>query len=1179
MTLNFVLGKNQFDHHKKMMKLFQEDYTKDPTGQFFFLVPNHIKFESEVNILKYFQKDNDSLIATNNVQTFSFSRLAWYFLRDSSDYNLETLTQTKSAMLLKNIVQEHKSELKIFAGMIDKPGFIDQMISQFDEFMNGQVQPDDIDLALNSEQQGIFVDKIKELNLMYGAYLEQIQNYNTNDFQLNSLADFLNTKIGTFHYYFYIEGFSSFTATESNLVKSMLINSGSLNISLVLDQPVFESTDESDFFFRPAATYQQLHEMAKQNRIVTRNYFADEKRISPDLSKLEDYWIESNIGGIKKSGLDSQNSVQIWKCTDKQTEVSAISTYIRQLVATQDYRYKDFLIVARDLSEYGSFIESFMENNQVPYFIDLQKKMANHPFKRLIDLLFAIVNRGLQVDDVISLLRTELLIPEGFRDNLQLFRQAVDLTENYALTNGITKRGWMGKSFKPDVKLDPVVDKIKISEYQLINQIKEFVKNVYNQLEKFLKKEHSSIDSVSFLYNFLEQNHVFDTLLLWQQQATEQKNLTLANQPEQIVSLFNQILDEYVSVFGEREFDSKDFIEILDAAFENATYSQIPSTLDAVSISEIGMIQPNNRKITFILGSTTNNMPGTTVSNDIVTDDERLFLNGELTDGKYLNEPDEVMNNSEPFLHDITFTTGSQRLIFTYPNFTEDNKQQDLSSYVVRIKNHFRLDEQLVLLNPSSDDQSENEVIRYLGSKASSLNYLIRVSRSALDNKTDLPDAWKYVRSVLLNEEPETSEFALSSLSYQNIPQSLNLDTVEALYGKNINVSISQLETFYMNEYEYFLKYGLRLKPRRLFEITPAQTGSIFHAVLDSLVKYLHQEQGRSLRDMSDGDIQNLVTDLFTAQIDLPENRIFNSSARMQYIANKLKTTLIQLVKNMKLQFLRNSSEPEKSEVTFGRINNKQDLPGLSYQIPGGHLVNVRGKIDRIDEMVLDDITYLTIIDYKSGNKSFDFSQFLDGITMQMPTYIQSVLNNLHLLTERKNAKVGGALYEHIQNPLITLDRSLINTKSLDDSADIQDSDIQNKIFKEFQLNGLLVNDEELLANIDTQALTKQGKVAKTSPVVKKGSNNVISENDLFRILNYNDHLIRQAGEKIYSGNLNLNPYRYGQMTGLQYSDYRPIFEFDAMLPENEYHDVINYNKENVIKEIQNILEDGEEDA
>ncbi len=1189
MTLNFVLGKNQFDHHKKMMELFQHDYTNDPDGQFFFLVPNHIKFESEVNILKYFEKDDDSLIATNNVQTFSFSRLAWYFLRDSSDYNIETLTQTKAAMLLKNIVQEHKSDLKIFAGMIDKPGFIDQMISQFDEFMNGQVQPDDIEMVLDKSDQGVFADKIKELNLIYGAYLDKIQNYNTNDFQLDSLADFLNKKIKTSQYHFYIEGFSSFTATELNLVKSMLINGGSLDVSLVMEAPVLNLDDASEFFYRPAATYQKLHDFAKDNQIITRDYYADNKRVSDDLSKLEDYWIQSSgVGtGIKASGSDSQNSVQIWKCTDKQTEVSAISTYMRQLVATQNYRYKDFLIVARNLSEYGSFIESFMENNEVPYFIDLQKKMANHPFKRLIDLLFAIVNKGMQEDDVIGLLRTELLVPEAYKDNIELFRQAIDLTENYALTNGITKRGWLGDSFRSNVNLDEEVDKVKIDEYQQINAIKSFVKNIYNQLEKFLKADHSSLDSASFLYSFLEDNQVFAQLSNWQKQATEQKNLTLANQPEQIVSLFNQVLDEYVSVFGDTEFNSKDFIEILDAAFENATYSQIPSTLDAVSISEIGMIQPNNRKITFILGATTNNMPGTTVSNNLVTDDERGFLNDELTDGKYLNESDEVVNNAEPFLHDITFTTGSERLIFTYPNFTEDNKQQELSSYVTRIRNHFRLDEQVILLNPSSDDTSEDQVIRYLGSKDSSLNYLIRVSRSAIDNKNNISDAWKYVRSKLLNEQPETSEFALSSLEYQNKPHDLSAETVNALYGKNINVSISRLETFYMNEYEYFLKYGLFLRPRRLFEVTPAQTGSVFHAVLDSLVKYLNQNQ-ISLKDIydptseidaSDTQIRKLVGELFDNQINLPENRIFTSSDRMLYIASKLQSTLLQLIKNMEVQFSRNGFAPKASEVTFGRIDNKEDLPGLSYEIPGGHKVNVRGKIDRIDEMTLDDISYLAIIDYKSSDKKFEFAKFLEGLTMQMPTYIQSVTNNLSLLSDTKNAKVGGAFYEHINNPWIKLDKSLLGKKPDQLKEGILNTDIQRKILKEFQLNGLLLNDEDLVANMDKLALTKTGKVASSSPVVKKTSNNLIMEKDLAKILNYNKRLIKQAGEKIYSGKLNLNPYRFNDVTGLQYSDYRSIFEFDAMLPENDYHDIKNYNKENVIKKIQTILEDGEDDA
>ncbi|WP_119326276.1 PD-(D/E)XK nuclease family protein [Companilactobacillus musae] len=1167
MTLNFVLGKNQYDHHKKMMALFQEDLKKDPQGQYFFLVPNHIKFESEVNILKSFAKDNDSLVATNNVQTFSFSRLAWYFLRDSSEYNVETLTQTKAAMLLKEIVQNNQKKLKIFSGMINKPGFIDQMISQFNEFLNGQVEPDDIDAVLNSNEQDVFADKIKELNLIYKAYLERIQSYNTNDFQLNALADFLNKQIHTSQYHFYIEGFSSFTATELNLVKSMMINSNNLNVSLVLDKPILKTEEESEFFYRSNSTYKQLHDFAKSQKIITRNYFADELRVSADLAKLEDYWLQSSgVGSIQKSRFDNNNAVQIWKCTDKQTEVSAISSYIRQMVARQDYRYKDFLIVARNLSEYGSFIESFMENNEVPYFIDLQKKMANHPFKRLIDLLFAVYGHGMQEDDVISLLRTELLIPEEFQDDLAGFRQAVDITENYALANGIGKRAWLGSKFKPSVKLDAKVDQVKIKEYQQINLIKDYVKKLYSELDKFLGASHSSLDSASLLYDFLTKNHVFEILLKWQTQATEQKNLTLANQPEQIINLFNQILDEYVTVFGEQEFATDDFISILDAAFENATYSQIPSTLDAVSISEIGMIQPNNRKITIILGSTTSNMPGATISNNLVTDDERGFLNENLHDSKFLKESDEVVNNSEPFLHDITFTTASQRLIFTYPNLSEDSKKQELSSYVKRIQEHFGLTIEDKLLNPNSDDQDANHVLEYVGSKASTLNYLIRVSRAALDKNVSLPDAWQYVRQQLIQKQPETSEFALGSLSYQNKPFDLKPETVNALYGKNINVSISQLETFYMNEYEYFLKYGLRLYPRQLFEITPAQTGSIFHAVLDGLVKYLNKT-GKKLTDFADTEITELVGDLFTEQAELPENRIFRSSARMLYISDKLQSTLVQLIKNMKVQYTRNHFVPKRSEVTFGRINQQQDLPGLSYPISGNHLINVRGKIDRIDEMNLsdEDKAYLTIVDYKSSERNFNFPQFLDGITMQMPTYIQSLSDNLELFKpEDKEVKIGGALYEHISNPFIRLTK----TKT----------PIEKQILSKFKLQGILLDDEDLLDNFDVEARTGKQVRSSRSPVVSFGKNDVISDNDLFRILNYNRHLIKNAGEKIYSGKLNLNPYRYQKVTGLQYSDYRPIFEFDAMLPENEYHDIINYNKEDVLEKIGEILEVEEND-
>lgn len=1159
MTLNFVLGKNQFDHHKKMMELFQRDYDNDPNGQFFFLVPNHIKFESEVNILKYFEKDQDKLIATNNVQTFSFSRLAWYFLRDSSDYNLETLTQTKASMLLKEIVQEHKNDLKIFKHMIDKPGFIDQMISQFSEFINGQVQPDDIGEVLAKNQQDVFADKIKELNLIYSDYLTEVQKYNTNDFQLESLADFLNKQLSTSHYHFYIEGFSTFTATELNLVKAMIQNSGNLNVSLVMEHAAMNDNDDSEFFYRSTNTFKQLHDFAKSQQIVTRNYFAEDLRVNADLGKLEDYWIQSSgEGRINSSQLENKNSVQIWRATDKQTEISAVSSYIRRLVAQQHYRYKDFLIVTRNLSEYGSFIESFMENNEVPYFIDLQKKMANHPFKRLIDLLFAIHDKGMQEDDVISLLRTELLVPDIFKDDIEAFRQAVDLTENYALSNGTTKHNWLGDKFKPNVKLDPKQDRVRLQEFKTINLIKDFIKQIYTELSDFLDQPADSTSSATALYNFLDANGVFKTLLIWQQEATEQKDLALANQPEQIVGLFNQILDEYVTVFGEKKFDSKDFISILDAAFESATYSQIPSTLDAVSISEIGMIQPTDRKITFILGATSANMPGSTVSNNLVTDDERGFLNENLTDGKFLKESDEIVNNSEPFLHDITFTTPLERLIFTYPNLSDDSKKQELSSYVKRIINHFDLNVEDKLANPSSDEPDYNRVLEYIGSKAATLNYLIKVSRQALDKRQEIPATWDYVKTRLLKQMPQSTDFALSSLNYKNNPYPLNPVTVKKLYGERIDASISQLETFYMNEYEYFLRYGLRLRTRQLFEITPAQTGSIFHAVLDGLVKYLNQNN-KKLTDFDDTEIEHLVSDLFEAQAELPENKIFKSSDRMLYISDKLKSTLSQLIKNMKLQYGRNEFVPKRSEVNFGRLAGPDNLKGLDYQI-GDNEIRVRGKIDRIDEMELENKIYLAIIDYKSSGRNFNFPEFLNGITMQMPTYIQSLQDNLDLFRKSdKDIKIGGALYEHIFNPLIALSKSK--------------TPLEQQILSQYKLQGILLNDDDLLDNIDLSARTKDMKrSSKFAVVANTNKDAVVSDDDLFKILNYNRYLIKQAGEKIYSGKLKLNPYRFNKKDGMQYSDYRSIFEFDAMLPENEYHDIINYNKEDVLNKIDEII-------
>ncbi len=78
--------------------------------------------------------------------------------------------------------------------------------------------------------------------------------------------------------------------------------------------------------------------------------------------------------------------------------------------------------------------------------------------------------------------------------------------------------------------------------------------------------------------------------------------------------LFVIFLDEYVEILGEQPFEPQDFLDLLQAGFEGATYSQVPTTLDQVVISESGMVQPNDKKSSCFLGATDLVMPDVAVS-------------------------------------------------------------------------------------------------------------------------------------------------------------------------------------------------------------------------------------------------------------------------------------------------------------------------------------------------------------------------------------------------------------------------------------------------------------------------------------------------------------------------------------------------------------------------------------
>ena len=62
-------------------------------------------------------------------------------------------------------------------------------------------------------------------------------------------------------------------------------------------------------------------------------------------------------------------------------------------------------------------------------------------------------------------------------------------------------------------------------------------------------------------------------------------------------------------LIGSQGIFIRTIFDLLISGFSEANFSQIPSTLDAVNISEMGMVQGQGYKQVFIIGATSSNLP------------------------------------------------------------------------------------------------------------------------------------------------------------------------------------------------------------------------------------------------------------------------------------------------------------------------------------------------------------------------------------------------------------------------------------------------------------------------------------------------------------------------------------------------------------------------------------------
>lgn len=1250
MGVQFILGKASVDHEVEMLNQLKKWQSENPDAKFFYLVPEHIKFESEVDILSNLADKDSSIYATSNVQVFSFTRLAWYFLRDSPILNRESLSETGLTMIITHLLNEIDSnEMTIFSQEQTQPGFAEKLAKQLIELRAYNFNVDDLkrleDTAKKASQSNL-ADKLHDLGKIYSAFLDyKIDGQSFFDVFLDSikllevLEDCLNNK-SIENCYFLISGFDDFNATELKLIKTLIANAHDVAISLTLtDQASVHVPQTTELFHRTGKLYAKLRKIAGKDTSVI---WAQENRLSESLQQLENYWISANDSATHLNyelSATQKDDITITQAPDRISEVKWMASKIRRMMAESKeaghpYNYSDFLILTPEPEQYQNLIEPIFTQYEIPLFTDLTQSMTSHPLVELILSIFDVQKHGFNYQSIMRFLKTELFIPEQIitgrtldlmreHDNKSVvndapkeikarqtgtFRNTLDVVENYILKNGIrTLSQWKKEWIVVELgqKEDETEQELLERERQLIinrnaNELRKQVVTLFENYQTKLKQVKNGRDFAVVLFEFLDEAHVSETLQRWQKAAItiqqEQHNVTDAtlrgiavdaSRPEQVWNTFCQLLDEYVLALGDEPFDESTFINIFQSGFESSNYRRIPSTLDQVIFSKTSVLQMQNRKITFIIGATDNVMPARLQNDMLLNEDDLKYLNSQIDkagidDSKYLPETCEVSMAEEPFTNYLAFMSGSEKLFFAYPMNDNDGTELQISPYVNSIKEAFNLP---LNIYGSTAPNNGQKIIEHIGNPATTASELLHVCRELKKDGSKLSPEWSAIFNYIKNDNGQRLEKIFSSLNYQNeiLPNTpledghkkLDADLVAQLYGNQIMGSISRLETFYQNPYEYFLKYGLKLKPRDLYEPTTANVGDYFHNVAAVLIDEL-QKDGLLLSNLKSDQFDEVLSRVLLKVDQLPEFQVYQQNARNRYLKGRLKKSAKKVSRALYRQHNNRKIFSLKSEATFG-FGNDAELNGLEFyaQNKNNAKLLLQGRLDRID--LVEDKNhnlYYNVADYKSGSIKGKLSNFIsksmNGISLQLLTYLAVLRDNQTSILKLADANpalikilkndnedilnLGSAVYFHLGTPRYTDDKF----KASDEKTSQELSD------KEFVYDGIFSDDPDYLDALGTVSFNGMNLKNFNNYAIsfkKDGSLNSASQKKAYSPDQFNELLdmdllkISEATDAIFSGIIDLAPYRIENENGLQYSDYQPIMTFDTLVG-NKYNEL-----------------------
>ncbi|WP_315025388.1 PD-(D/E)XK nuclease family protein [Abiotrophia defectiva] len=1144
--LQFVLG--GLDRAKKSVLLdhLLDIQAKEPEAQFFYLVPEHLKFDMESYLLAAVQdKEETNEAALVDIQVVSFKRLAW-FLMPNSLAEEKPISSIGQIMIIKRLLARYQDQLQVFRGQVKHQGFAEKLAQLFDELYLGQIQPENLSQVPDLNQQE--AKRLAELAMLYQGFIQEIEGQVLGHYHdLQRLDSYLKAQPLSRPTYLVVDHHYFFNGQQLQLLTTLIQQCQAVWITLPLSQQAARSKAYDPLIEVARHTYGQMQLLAQSLHLpVAEDWTINQVQEGYQANILTlAQAFENHLRLAPQELSQPLNQVKthvIWENDAIQTEVRHTSNKIHQLVSQEGYRYRDILVLTRDMDRYRPLVIALFEQNDIPYFYDHAVSMGQHPLVLWLESGLKLYRYRYQLADIFGILKSGLWLPADLRAAMaqnpqdgpaleEEFKAQVDLLENVVLANGYVGYRFAQLSF--EWRFDQ-------ADRPYVNAAGQLTGQTYGQVVQALRQSFladfapyqdlaqltsfSGQKAAEWLYQWLEEVGVKDRLIARRDQAIEKGDLALSRQYEQVWQTLTASLDEFYQLYGEAQLTFSEFQELLLTGLNEATFHIIPPALDQVMVTSMESPQVQAYKVCFVLGADELTLPKHHQEDSLLSVANRQSLGESLLPYQQLRQSSQHNHSLELLMTQQILLSASDRLYLSYVAM-KGQQTVKLSPYLQQLAKQFHLPIKTythTLIHQNQVKLSRLEFGRY----PVQMSPLLQLVHHYSQQKDRPSAAFLDFLTLMASQNPHTWVLLAQLFQFNQLPQNLTPETALALFGQKMTASVSKLEQYYQDPYSHFLLYGLKIRPRQQLELNAAGAGDYYHDFLD---KFTQAQQASPDFEANFASIQTLMAE------DLRFN-IFGTNPRMHLIKRKLDQHLRQFLSVSLAQSQALTVQPVATELVFG----SQQEAGLILPLDKGSLT-LRGKIDRIDADPSQ--SYYQVVDYKSGKKTFNLVDFYYGLDLQVLTYLKVASQRY------PHAQAVGAFYQSLAGGFVKVDGKQMARLS-QDGLDLAKSQLHPYRGLMTISGSELVAIEPGLANqsksqIYPVQLKKDGSYYQHVPAVNQAELSLINQHLV--------HLMTQAGNAIQRGDISLAPFKDERFTPSLQADYRVITGFDATVHYGAY--------------------------